>query len=544
MKALTYITYILLGLACFTACKKDFLDEKNEARYTPEALKDSLGAEASLVGLYNHLSTYYSWSGRQGWVSVWQVGTDVANATANQEGVEIPYYNYSLLTSTDDAAARTWDRNYIMISLTNTIIAGLADPSFPGMTQVGKDAMTAEASFFRAYAYNYLATCFGSVPIILEPLAGPKSDFVRAPLDDVNNQIVEDLLFAVAHLPDIESVKSNAKGKLYGRANKFMAMQLLAEVYLRMDKPELAEPLLQDIIHSGQFDLIRNRYGIKTNEPGTYYADMFIYGNQRRVQGNREAIWVLEQENPNSVIGGITDNPQQRRVWGAAYYDVQGMSLADSLGGRALGRLRLSNWVLYGLYKGSDIRNSQYSIKRQYYYNNTDYPDRFGKPVPYTGPDTLYKIAPHTTKWYQFDPNDTFGYAMIKDFILMRLGETYLLLAEAQFKQGKLQEAANSINVLRERAYPNYPQEGQVSAAEITLDFILDERARELIGEENRRMTLVRTKTLVERATRLNSNNSVNPIRGISQNNLLMPIPLNEIQLNKDAVLEQNPGYN
>jgi hypothetical protein len=544
MKALSYITYIIIGTLSFSACKKDFLDERNESAYTPETLKDSLGAEASLVGLYNHLSTYYSWSAQQGWPSVWQVGTDVANATANQQAVEIPYYNYSLLTSTDNAAARVWDRNYIMIGLTNTIISSLADPAFPSVSQGGKDEMTAEAKFFRAYAYNYLTTCFGGVPIITEPLTGPKTDFVRAPIDDVNGLIVDDLTFAVANLPEIESVKSNSKGKLYGRANKYMAMQLLAEVYLRIDKPDLAEQQLLGIINSGQFSLITNRYGTKANQPGTYFSDMFVYGNQRRAQGNREAIWVLEQENPNSVIGGITDNPQQRRVWGAAYHNIQGMSLADSLGGRALGRLRLSNWVLYGLYKGNDIRNSQYSIKRRYYYNNPDFPDRFGKPVPYTGPDTAYNITPHTTKWYQFDPNDTFGYAMIKDFILMRLGETYLLLAEAQFKQGKLQEAADNINKLRERAYPDYPQEGQVLASDITLDFILDERVRELIGEENRRMTLMRTKTLVERATRLNSGNAVNPLRGISQNNLLLPIPLTEIQLNKDAVLEQNPGYN
>ncbi len=56
-------------------------------------------------------------------------------------------------------------------------------------------------------------------------------------------------------------------------------------------------------------------------------------------------------------------------------------------------------------------------------------------------------------------------------------------------------------------------------------------------------MTLTRTQTLVDRATRLNSNNPVNPIRGLTATHLLMPIPLNEIQLNKDAVLAQHPGY-
>ncbi len=539
----SYIKILLLSVAGLASCKETFLDEKPFSSYTPVTLNDSLGFEASLVGLYNHTSTIFSWADQQGWPSVWQVGTDVANATANQQGIEIPYYNYTLLTPTDGAAARTWNRNYIMVNLTNIIINGADAPSLTSISAGGKAKISAEAKFFRGYAYNTLATCFGGVPVLTQALTGPKTDFVRASLDDVNKLIVEDLIYAANNLPDIEAVKSNTKGKLYGRANKFMAMQLLAEVYLRMNKPDLAEAQLQQIISSGKFKLIKSRYGIKAGNPGDYYSDMFQYGNQRRVQGNTEAIWVLEQENPTTVVGGITDNPQQRRVWGASYHNVQGMALSDSTGGRANGRLRLSNWVIYSLYKQGDIRNSQYNLRRRYVYNDASKPATFGKPVPYTGTDTLFNLAPHTTKWYQFDPNDTFGYAMIKDFILMRLGETYLLLAEAQFKQGKLDEAAASINVLRERAFAGYPSVGKVAASDITLDFILDERVRELIGEENRRMTLMRTKTLIQRATALNANSVVNPLRGLSNTHLLMPIPLTEIQLNKDAVLEQNPGY-
>ncbi|WEK19538.1 MAG: RagB/SusD family nutrient uptake outer membrane protein [Candidatus Pedobacter colombiensis] len=537
---ITIISFLAVLVFAFSSCKRGFLDEKPYSSYTPLTLTDSLGFEASLIGLYNHVSTIFSWADQQGWPSVWQVGTDVANATNNQQGVEIPYYNYATLTSVDVGAARTWNRNYILINLTNTIVDGIENPSVNSLSAKGKSLVSAEAKFFRAYAYNNLATCFGEVPLITHALSGPKTDFVRAPLADVNNFIVSDLIYAAANLPDIEAVKTNTKGKMYGRANKFMAMQLLAEVYLRINKPDLAEQQAQAIINSGRFSLIKNRYGVKTSLPGDYYSDMFQYGNQRRAQGNTEAIWVLEQENPASVVGGITDNPQQRRVWGAAYYNIAGMALADSLGGRSIGRLRLSNWVLYGLYKGNDIRNSQYNIRRRYYYNDPApaYASRYGKQVPFTGPDTLVNICPSTTKWGAFDPNDTFGYAMIKDFILMRLGETYLLLAEAQVMQNKTIDAAISINALRTRA-----NAAQVSASQMTKDFILDERVRELIGEENRRMTLMRTGTLVERALRLNSNDASKPITGLTTKNLLMPIPLREIQLNKDAVITQNPGY-
>ena len=544
MKKLKYILFSFLAVALmfYSSCKKAFLDEKPYSNYTPITLNDSLGFEASLVGLYNHVSTIYSYSDQQGWPSVWQVGTDVANATTNQQGVEIPYYDYTQLTPTDGAAAYMWNRNYILINLSNTIIDGIENPSLTVISAKGKAAIDAEAKFFRAFAYNTLATLYGKVPLIKNAITVPKTDFVRAPLNEVNDFIINDLLFAVANLPDIESVKSNTKGKMYGRANKFMAMQLLAEVYLRTGKNDLAEQQALGIINSGKFSLNKTRFGVKASLPGDYYSDLFVYGNQRRSQNNREVIWTLEQENPSSVVGGITNSPQQRRVWGTGYYAIQGMVLADSLGGRGLSRLRLSNWFLYSLYKPGDIRNSQYNVKRRFYYNDPANA-KFGQIIPYTGADTLFKINPSITKWNQFDPNDTFGFAMIKDFILMRLGETYLLLAEAQFKQGKLSEAAASINELRKRAFADYPIRGQVQSADINLNFILDERARELIGEENRRMTLMRTGTLVDRAINLNSNDAAKPLKGLTAKNLLLPIPLTEIQLNKDALLEQNPGY-
>jgi hypothetical protein len=184
------------------------------------------------------------------------------------------------------------------------------------------------------------------------------------------------------------------------------------------------------------------------------------------------------------------------------------------------------------------MRNSHYNLRRKYWFNDPAKPELLGKPVPYSGFDTIFRIPPHTTKWYQFDPKDEFGYDMIKDIILMRLGETYLLLAEAQFQQGKLAEAAATLNTLRARSNAS-----PISASQVNLDFILDERVRELVGEENRRMTLMRTGTLVTRAKRLNSVSPMNQMAGIEDKHLLLPIPLSEINLNKDAVLEQNPGY-
>lgn len=546
MKKLIKIFFISSAIVvAASSCKKSFLKETLYSSYTPETLSDSLGLDASLVGLYNHFSNFYTYSDNQGWLAVWQVGTDVAfSIPAQTQGVERPYSDYTTLNNLDFAASYTWNYAYRLINNANVIIKNVENPALGGLTQSGKDAINGEARFFRAWGYNMLATLYGRVPLITTPLTAPKTDFTRTSLDSINSLIEQDLLFASSKLPDVGGVgaKTNAAGKPAGRANKYMAMQLLAEAYLRMGKNDLAEQQAQAIINSGKFSLNTTRYGTKASQPGDAFSDMFFYGNQRRSQGNKEAIWVLEMENPSTVPGGITNNPQQRRVWGAAYYQVTGMKIADSLGGRGISRLRLSNWVLYNLYPAGDMRNSKYNIRRQYWYNDPASP-KYGQPVPYSGTDTLFRLTPSTTKWGDYIANNAdgeFGFAMVKDIILMRLGETYLLLAEAQVKQNKLQAAAANINLLRDRA-----TSPQVTAAQLNMDFILDERARELIGEENRRMTLMRTGTLVDRALRLNANNGTGttPINGLTTKNLLLPIPLSEIQLNKDAKLEQNPGY-
>jgi len=539
-KIIVILSIAFAGLLTFSSCSKSWLDEKPMSAYSPTTLSDSLGFEASTVGLYNNLAAYICWSSSQGWLCVWQVGTDIAYS-GQPEGIETPYYNYTLLNSTDNASNRVWTWCYQTINNCNVIIANIEDPSLKGMSDANKKAIDGEARFFRAYCYNQLVQCFGKVPLVTKPITTAKTDFTRAPVDSINALLVEDLTFGAANLPDIESVKSNSKGKLYGRANKYQAMQLLAETYLRMNKNDLAEQQAQAIINSGQFSLTSKRYGINTGRAGDYYSDMFQYGNERRVQGNKEAIWVLEQENPSAVAGGNVDNAQHRRVWGAAYYQITGMKICDSLGGRGIARLRLNNWVLYNLYPAGDMRNSQFNIHRQLIYNDPAFPATYGQPVPLTGADTIFRSCPYCTKWGFYDPKDDFGYATLKDFIMMRLGETYLLLAEAQIKQGKTANAASNINALRTRA-----QAPLVSAADMTMDFLLDERARELVGEENRRLTLTRTGTLVDRAMKYNAvaNPTTYSIKGLTTTNLLMPIPQSQIDLNKDAKLEQNPGYN
>ena len=535
-KLVIFFLGTLIVSSLFLGCNKSFLNEELKSTYAPQnTLKDSLGFDAAITGLIFQFRQ--QWTGEpQGLICVMHVGTDIA-ISVQPQGVEVPYTNYAALNSQDGGASFYWSWAYSIINNANFIIGGIQDPALVGMSATYRKAIEAEARFYRAYAYNFLSTLYGGVPIIDKPITSPKTDFIRDTQDAVINFIITDLLFASTNLRDIDYISNVIKRE--GRVCKSAAQQLLAEVYLRAKKPDLAEVQCKNVINSGFFQLTTSRFGVNSTKPGDPFSDMFITGNQRRRQGNKEALWVIEQE--YNVLGGAAFQPgnttpsdQHRRVWVARYVDIAGVDISDSLGGRGIARMRLSNWVLYNLYKANDMRNSKYNIRRSFYYSSGS---KIGQRVVPSPADTLYKLCPYTTKWNNYVAADAFGYADYKDIIMMRLGETYLLLAEAQLNQGKLTEAAGTLNILRARANAT-----PILASDVTLDFILDERARELLAEENRRMTLARTGKLAERVLSLNSfyqgqGASIKPF------NMLMPIPQSEIDLNRNAKLDQNPGY-
>ena len=133
------------------------------------------------------------------------------------------------------------------------------------------------------------------------------------------------------------------------------------------------------------------------------------------------------------------------------------------------------------------------------------------------------------------------------DVVVARLGEAYLIAAEAYLKMNKLNEAADMINKLRQR--PGTIKNGlgesmTVSSSDITIDFILDERAREMAGEYVRWTDLKRTHKLVEYATRYNEDGiSESAMKGPDgKYKILRPIPQAAIDLNQLKV-QQNPGY-
>jgi hypothetical protein len=150
--------------------------------------------------------------------------------------------------------------------------------------------------------------------------------------------------------------------------------------------------------------------------------------------------------------------------------------------------------------------------------------------------------------------------------VIARLADVYMIAAEAAFKGGgTMQQAADMINVLRKRAafrtntlttstttiiddrYPSGVTQGiaeaamMITPAQVTLDFILDERTREFYGESVRWLDLVRTQSLLTRVAAWNPTEAGTLIKSF---NVLRPIPQDEIQLvTQGPAFAQNPGY-
>ena len=559
LRNIIYSAMAVSALA-LTSCSDSYLDEKMYSSYGT----DVTDVEAKVIGLHYKYADLWGWSDQQGFAGCWQDGTDVG-APGDTQGVEVPFFQYGSLNSENSGVSKLWTSLYSIINSANIIInTEGVDPAAKG-----------EAEFFRAYAYNMLVTLWGPVPLITESKAEPRTDFTRNAVAEVDGVITADLNDAMANLPEVDKTKTQ------NRINKDCARVLAGEAFNRMGKYAEAEAAVTATINSGNYELISERYGKFLADAGDYYSDMFRWGNQRRSQGNKEGIWVFQMEYSRDVPGGTINAPQQRRNWVAAFHKLTDfMQNADSIGGRGNGRLRLSNYVKYGIWEEGDIRNSNHNIRRILYCNKpnvskdisvkeingflyrvddgtegaTNVTVKTGDRCYWTVKDTLAVMYPHPTKWGGYDETDDFGWSLVKDWPLMRLADAYLLRAEARIQKGDQAGAAEDINVLRDRAFKTYRAEsgnadaGKVTSAQMTMDFLLDERIRELVGEENRRYTLCRTGKLAERVQMMTSKwaegTESKAISGFDPaKHTLLPIPLSEIQLNKDATLEQNPGY-
>jgi starch-binding outer membrane protein, SusD/RagB family len=473
-------------------------------------------------------------------------GTD--EFTNGADGSYKFFNTYSAQLNGDvDFIRDTWRDFYQGINTANTVIDAAATANLPDAT---KQLRVAEAQFLRALYYFTLVRTYGDVPLPLTPTSGVVTETTREPVAKVYDQIIKDLTEAIAVLPD--------KAAQFGRAEKPAAQHLLGEVYLTRAGADDASPDIA--LAAAQLQAVADnpRFGLLAN-----YRDNFDINNE----GNKEVVWAIQFTNDPLTTG----DGNKLHLYFTSAYDLEPGMKRDIANDRPFRRFKPTPWQLgYGGFPGiwdktKDARYEQ-MYKVVWISNNAaNIPAVNGVPKYAVGDTAVYmpgyEYTPAekaATRYKIYNPSD-YTDAMFptlnkyldptrtstnqepgqRDLVLFRLSNTYLMLAEAYMRMGQPDVALPWVNKVRERgAKPGMAAAMDVTAADLNIDFILDERARELTGETTRWFDLKRTGKLIERVQLYNSEarNQIQPFH------LLRPIPNQEILLSTGS-MKQNPGY-
>ena len=414
-----------------------------------------------------------------------------------------------------------YSRIFYTISIANEFIRqankGLSSAS--GTFATNLKAYIAEARYLRALSYWHAIDMFGNVPFVTEaeePGAFFPQRITRAKLFD----------YIESELKAIEG-DLIAPRQEYGRADKGADWFLLAELYMNAEVYTGTERYTDALTYLNK--VISAGYSIDPN-----YAHLFTSDNNT----SPEIIFPI-------VFDGV--NTQQ--------YGGMNFIIHASLGG---------NMPLSGVDGGwGGIRTIKDFVAK---FNLSESDFSSANPAPQSADHRgMFFFDPASWQWditnvgtftqgigvtkYKNltstggkDPDWEAGFAST-DFPMFRLGDAYLLYAEAVVRGGNggdMATAVGYVNALRERAYGN--TSGDISSSQLTLDFLLEERARELYWECHRRTDLIRFGKFTNDAGYLWQwkGNSFNGATVPSYRDLY-PIPVNDLNANPNLV--QNPGY-
>ena len=546
------LTIIAAGSLLFASCKDDkFLREEAKDKLT---IAGAFTSKAQFDGLsatfYKNLQLLYAAKDQTHEAFILGLGTDVMFDPRDNS---VKFNNWGLVNAQEEFATDFFNLMYDNIKIANTLIAAADNPSVVWANEAEKAATIAEGRFFRGFAYRNLANAYGGVPIVSEPVTTAKVDFQRNTREECWTFAKADLEYARVNLPLTTTV--------IGRVTRAAADHFLAEVDISLKDYDGAIAAATRVIDGtdGSYALVKARFGSRNTSASydinkDYYYDLFAMGNQNRQTGNTEGLLVAQFEVtatgavvPGGVTGGFTRPLIERMMWSQPWGLIKAgyTGVAQDSTGRGVAFVRPTNYTVYNIWKnsGTDIRNNETNIKRKFYFGPNIAASTGFKPgqlIPKsfltTREDTMSYIYPN---WAKFGTDRHInalpdnGY--VRDFYVARLPETYFLRAEAYLLKGNTAAAATDLNVVRDRA-----KAPLITAADVTIDYILDERARELYGEEFRMLTLTRMGLLFDRTRRFGYSFSA---ASVSANNNLMPIPQTAIDLNVGSKITNNPGY-
>jgi len=532
----------------------------------------------------------------RGFWNLQELTTDEAIIAWGDAG--LPDIHNHTWSSNNGFIRRMYARCYFQITLCNEFIRECADDrlskrGIPADARTEIEYYKQEARFLRSYQYWVLIDLFGSVPFTTE------KDLVGAVLPrQASRQEIYN--YIETELKDLETKLKPARSNEYGRADAAAAQALLARLYLNsttyagVSKNNEAVEYASKVINSGyslgddyqqmfaannhlpkfskEFIMTVNYDGLKTKGfGGTHFlVHASLGGTMKKEFAGVEGPWAGLRATKNLPLlfpdtGKNGDNGVDRR----AMFYTSGQSLDISnvssfADGFAISKYR--NIALteigvpdsigftvdsiafripsHGLVKGNFIKvefaspnqlNGNYTIG----YVQKDNPAVFKVKASrklVLGSTTAFGKVHKINKGA--NPDQTF---VDIDYPLFRLAEMYLIYAEGTLRggTGSLTTATGYVNALRERAYGN--STGNIADADLNLDFILDERSRELYWEGHRRTDLIRYNRFVEGSYLWPFKGGVSSGAAISDFRKLFPIPVSDLTANPK--LKQNPGY-
>lgn len=548
-KIINKIKYGLLACSmtiCISSCS-DFLDADSPSVVTDEFYNTKEGQQRLILSMYNHCRALYNTG------AVQYYGTDLYMAIT-ESNVEKMFNGYDkTFNSTAPIVADYWANLYKLVQESNTLLTRCT----PEIAGSDYDQMVSQARFFRALGYYYLVETFGPVPFYTEENTGVITNATRTDEATIYNFVIEEL----------ESVKGilAMRPTETGRVGNGAVLQLLGKLYLTRAYRSYGEST--DFSNAATcFDAIINdakqSYSLLSD-----YASVYDENNQN----NSEVIWAIQYGTDKNYIGN--GNPQQS-LFG---YNIVALDseMFDKVQADYSSMSR-EFWIIPSVHElfSDPISDTRYdaTFKRRFYINNKSnekygelgiyfprWNDNSGvtegavKYIPFkSGND--YAWYPQSTalsvlnnaidrmpiiQKFQ-DTKINWGAGGSREDVVFRLSDTYLLASEAYLGAGNPTTALERINVLRRRAsIDDNAYNYGMKLSSIDIDIILDERARELLGEHDRWFDLKRTGKLIERAKKYNP--FVAAYNNINENHLIRPIPQDEI--NKVTGLTQNEGY-
>lgn len=588
-----HIASSLLAMFLFVGCDDaDFLKEDPETFYTIDNVFSTSEQVAQVITTcYHRVSNIYCPYDNSSELNVWSYsmgnGTDIFDVPTIRFSYR--FNDYSIINSENAVFKDTYAAFYYLINSANTALYAADREDIVWNSEAERVYIIAQARFFRAFAYRNLGELFGGVPLVTERTTTPRYDYARSTRMETYQYAIDEM---EAILNDLPVTTADA-----GRLVKAAAQHNLCQLY--MDKGVLLEAeggdaataynkaisYANDVIDSGTYSLMTERFGSRKDEnPEFYYAssvadqtpdhtytsagypiegnlywDLFQIGNQDYQDGNKEAIWCAQSDYEVYKSDGNKACLDYPGIYGPVFRDQGAAHITgdrEDVGGFGMCQITPTPYARDQIYAdkwGDDLRNSEAVLHRTFL-GNVKTSEYYGKKIPW---DVLYRMdgsgkpadAAYTMLYplsckigpdfYTLAADGRTLRSIFRDDYLIRLPETILLRAEAKMRVGNNAGAASDINMLRSRAKCSY----LVTASDVSIDLILDERARELIYEESRWNTLLRMggTVAIDRIKKYSYWDY--PRTTLNKAFSVWPIPQSVIDTNKDVDLEQNQGW-